>query len=516
MNILIRGDCTSRRALFYNKDLFPADVNVVQNQKSPFVLFNDHVKGITSSKDLVLQYVDVARMPPILQSYFLGQFDRSLFEQDSASLLLMDSYADMNFELYEPKVGGGKFWIHRGYVHDMAEFNKIFKYLGRRCLEDSVLDAVEFIANVRKRYGLIPVIFLNQQVEFYSKLHERMEYYDLGQLVAQAVAGCEFGGSLSKEELDLADIGSCGPGQTLHYTGLTYRKMLDRIAVLRCASLLSGPPATSGSVPSQATSQVVNGQKSEEEPPPYPISLLSSHGAVPYDRNDMFQKFRHYFIISDADVYEPKYLPAVIELDEARDYDNWVKATKKSVGDNAFRNERKAEQQGYEVHLFDRSTFIPDIHAINHSMPVRSGQAMKSAYLKTIEELGGYPTQFREPRLPANHEYWGMLFGAFVPMPGYRQGEVVTNRRLVGYISVRRIGELILYPQLLGHGEHLKYGIMAQVHFHILRWLISPNCAHSYGAKILMYTAVNTVNEGLRTWKKRAGFKPRKVNLTNY
>lgn len=516
MNILLRGDCTSRRALFYNKGLFPANAKVVQNQKAPFVLFNEHAKGIASSKDLVLQHVDIERMPPILQSYFLGQFDRSLLEQDSASLLVMDSYADMNFELYEPKVGGGKFWVHRGYVRDMAEFNKTFQYLGRRTLEDSLADAVEFIDNVRKRYGPIPVVFLNQQVEFYPKLHERMEYYDLGRLVAQVVEGCEYGGSLSKEELDLADIGSCGPGLTLHYTGPTYRKMLDRISFLRGAGLPLSDATGSVVAPCPAASQAAADQGADEEPPPCSISLLRSQGDAPYDRNDMFQKFRHYFIISDADVYEPKFLPAVIELDEARDYDTWVKAVKKAVGDNAFRNERKAAQRGYEVHQFDRRTFIPDIHAINHSMPVRSGREMKSAYTKTIEELGGYPTQFHEPRLPADHEYWSMSFGAFVPTPGYRQGEVVTDRRLVGYISVRRVGELILYPQLLGHGDHLNDGIMVQIHLHILRWLISPARAHSRGAKILMYTAANTVNEGLRTWKKRAGFKPRKVNLSSY
>ena len=514
MNILMRGDCTSRRALFYNKDLFPAEAKIIQNQKAPFVLFNEYVKGIGSPKDLVLPHVDIERMPPMLQSYFLGQFERSVLEQDSAALLVMDSYADMNFELYEPKSGGGKFWVHRGYVRDMAEFNKMFKYLGRRSLADSVADAVEFIANVRKRYGNIPVIFLNQQVEFYPKLHERMGYYDLGRLVADVVEGCEYGGNLAKDELDLADIGSCGPGLTLHYTGPTYRKMLDRIGFLGAPQTPAEQVDASG-VPSPTA--VGNASTSpEEELPPYSISLLPSEGPAPYDRNDIFQKFRNYFIISDADVYEPKFLPAVIELDQAREFETWVKVTKKAVGDNAFRNERKAIQRGYEVHQFDHRTFVPDIHAINHSMPVRSGREMKSAYTKTIEELGGYPKQFHEPRLPARHEYWSMSFGSFVSVPGYTQGDVVTDRRLVGYISVRRVGDLILYPQLLGHGDHLNDGIMVQIHFHVLRWLTSPDCAHSRGAKILMYTAANTANEGLRTWKKRAGFKPRRVSLSSY
>jgi hypothetical protein len=512
MNILMRGDCTSRRALFYNKDLFPADAKVIQDQKAPFILFNEHLNGVPSSKDAVLQHVDVDRMPPILQSYFLGQFERSLFDQNSAGLLVMDSYADMNFELYEPKSGGAKFWVHRGYVRDMAAFNQTFKYLGRRTLQQSVDDAVEFIAHVRKRYGPIPVLFLNQQVEFYPKLHERLEYYDLGEQVARRVDGCEYGGFLGKDELDLADLGSCGPGLTLHYTGDTYRKMLERVGFIR-----QGLGAT---VP-EAVTPVLDGapvapSDAPAEESPLSISLLPAQGPLPYDRNNMFQKFRHYFIISDADVYEPKFLPAVIQIDEVRDYETWVKATKKAVGDNAFRNERKANQRGYQVLQFDRRTFIPDIHAINHSMPVRSGLEMKTAYTKSIEELGGYPTQLHAPMLPASPEYWAMSFGAFLSEPGYQQGSVVTDKRLVGYISVRRIGELILYPQLLGHGDHLNDGIMAQIHFHVLRWLIDPSCEYSRGAKVLMYTAANVVNEGLRTWKKRAGFKGRKINLSSY
>lgn len=512
MNILMRGDCTSRRALFYNKDLFPADAKVIQNQKAPFVFFNEHVNGTPSPKDLVLKHVDVERMPPMLRSYFLGQFERTLLEQKSAQLLVIDSYADMNFELYEPKAGGGKFWVHRGYVVDMPEFNRTFKYLGRRTLEQSVDDCVEFIANIRKLYGPIPVLFLNQQVEFYPKLHERLEFYELGRLVANVVEGCEFGGSLPKEELDLADVGSCGPGMTLHYTGDTYRKMLDCISFLHNSTTSVRPNETQeGGVPTPVYADPSGGEHSSLS-----ISLLPSEGPAPYDRNEMFEKFRHYFIISDADVYEPKFIPAVIDLAEARDFEKWVKSVKKSVGDNAFRNERKANQRGYEVHSFDRRTFVPDIHTINHSMPVRSGRGMKPAYTKSIDELGGYPTQYFSPLLPSNLEYWGISFGAFLKLPGHKQGEIVTNQQLVGYISVRRIGDLILYPQLLGHGDHLNNGIMAQIHFHVLRWLVEESCEHSRGAKILMYTAANTVNEGLRTWKKRAGFKACKINLTGY
>lgn len=546
MKILMRGDCTSRRAVFYNKDLFGAGAKVVQNQKSPFVLFNDHARGVSATLEMVRPHIDVERMPPVLKSFFIGQFDRSIWQQPSADLLILDSYADMNFELYEGAEGTGKFWIHRAYLRDAGAFRQSFRLLGRRTLEQSVADAVEFIGRVRDKYGPIPVVFLNQQVEYYPKLHERREFYDLGRLVAERVANCEYGGSLQSEELELADVGSCGPGLTLHYTGPTYRKMLDRVALLggaaaaptaaatvtppsapaavpapvpmaepnaRSASVPIGPAAGTPAIPDPAGGAA---EATGTDAGTLSISLRPPAGDPPYDRDQVFERFRHYFIIPEADVYEPRFLPAVIELERARDYEAWVKATKKEVGDNAFRNEKKAQQRGYVVEMFDRRTYIPDIHAINHSMPVRAGREMGAGYRRSIEELGGYPTSYREPRLPANKTYWVAMFGAFLREPGRKQGEVVTDRRLVGYVSVRRYADLILYPQVLGHGDHLLDGIMAQIHFHVLRWLLAPDCAHSAGARLLMYTAANAGNEGLRTWKKRAGFKPRRIQLVAY
>lgn len=499
MKILMRGDCTCRRAVFYNKDIFGSKSEVVQNQKAPFVLFNDHLNGIGLSADEAGEHVDVARMPAMLQTYFLGQFDRSIFSQESADILMIDSYADMNFELYQSKEKKAKLWIHRGYLKNESQFLDKFEHIGRRTLAQSIVDAVEFIKNVRLKYGEIPVIFLNQQVEYYPKLSPRLDYYELGRLVSQRVKNCKYGGVIQSNDLELADVGSCGPGLTLHYSGDTYRKMLQN-----CMNIFWGD----------------NENKSNQTPdhsdlPEFEISIKANENP-PYERSEIYSKFKNYFLMPDADVYEPKYTPAVIDLDKIENFESWAKAVKKKVGDNAFRSEKKALQRGYVVEQIDRKTYIPDIYEINTSMPVRSGGAMKSAYSRSIEEMGGYPTKLHEPKLPSDVKYWGLMFGALQPLAGYAQGNIIVNRKLIAYISVRRYGDLILYPQLLGHGEHLADGVMAQLHFHVLRWICSSENPYAAGAKLLMYTAVNMGNEGLRTWKKRAGFVPARIALSNY
>ncbi|MFQ1063836.1 hypothetical protein [Bordetella trematum] len=526
MKILMRGDCTSRRSVFFNQDLFP-NSTVIQNEKSPIVLFLDHAKGIDVDKDSLLSFVDLDRMPPTQKRFFLGQFERTVLTQEKADLLVMDSYADMNFELWEANDRPGKFWVNRSYMKDMASFVKKYHSVGKRSFQQSVEDAVAFIALIRARYGNIPVMFLNQQVEVYPKLHNRLEFYDLGSSVAKLVDNCEFGGVLQREQLELADIGSSGPGLTLHYSGSTYRKMLDKISFLKKFAVIStgSGEASEGNEgkPTRPVSVEVQGSTRKKLPPvvdsnpnPLEISFLVEGHEPKYKKEQIFSGFYKYFIIPSDDNYEPRVIPAVIELSDARDFPAWVKATKKAVGDNAFRSEKKALQRGYFAEMFDRSTFISDIYDINTSMPIRNGVPMRDNYRKTVEEMGGYPSVARPPKIGSNEFYWTTMFGAFKEEKGHSQGELITDKRLCGYITVRRIGDMIFYPQLLGHGANLEDGIMAMIHFHIMKWIVDPDNKYTAGVKAIMYTNADVPNEGLRTWKKRAGFKPRRISLVLY
>jgi hypothetical protein len=141
---------------------------------------------------------------------------------------------------------------------------------------------------------------------------------------------------------------------------------------------------------------------------------------------------------------------------------------------------------------------------------------MSSQYLKTIEDMGGIPDRFYEFNNPLNYRFWTITFGVFLPYTNWKQGDLITNQKLVGYLTVRRYGDLIYYPQILGHGEHLECGIMALMHFEVIKILNSTLSKYSDGVKVLMYTAMNTPSLGLSTWKKRAGFKPIQITLTHY
>jgi hypothetical protein len=70
------------------------------------------------------------------------------------------------------------------------------------------------------------VLFLQQPTAHYRKLDHRLEFQRLGAEV-QKRSHAVFVGDLDDSQLVPADVGSSGPGQTLHFDGTTYRKMIQ-------------------------------------------------------------------------------------------------------------------------------------------------------------------------------------------------------------------------------------------------------------------------------------------------
>jgi len=93
---------------------------------------------------------------------------------------------------------------------------------------------------------------------------------------------------------------------------------------------------------------------------------------------------------------------------------------------------------------------------------------------------------------------------------------------LLGYIQLKRYGELAIYSTILGHGEFLGRGIMPHLHLSIMSsilWVNSKPWVDKLGDKIagtdlydgikwLMYAGYHDGTKGLNLWKKKAGFDP--------
>ena len=172
------------------------------------------------------------------------------------------------------------------------------------------------------------------------------------------------------------------------------------------------------------------------------------------------------------------------------------------------RDVARAERAGYYVKQFAFALHVPDIVDIHQSKPTRQGMPLSSYYLKTVEELGGAPTQKVEIETPAcSYHHW-QYWGVFQPAEGHRQGDVVTNEKLVGYVRLRRQGDSSAYTWTLGHGDHLREGVMYLLHYGIVRTMLQmqPPARPRY---IVYHNYTAEVGNTLGEWKRRALFKPR-------
>jgi len=207
-----------------------------------------------------------------------------------------------------------------------------------------------------------------------------------------------------------------------------------------------------------------------------------------------------------------KLTPAVIPVKSynAQSYFDTAKKVHKGA---AIRQARKSDREGFICELFEWSNFIPDIYEINTSMDIRSGGVMKSAYNRSIEELGGEPTQFKAqaPILcPMHHTYnWGI----FQLKTDYSQGEIKTGKKLLGYIKFKRNGNLATYTTILGHGDYLQYGIMYRLHYEIMEWLYSSTLFLENQIDYILYGSIDSGTDGLKLWKKRCLFIPKNLCL---
>jgi hypothetical protein len=77
---------------------------------------------------------------------------------------------------------------------------------------------------------------------------------------------------------------------------------------------------------------------------------------------------------------------------------------------------------------------------------------------------------------------------------------------LVGYVQLKRYGELASYSTILGHGARMGDGIMPLLHLEIMQ---NSLLIGDHGIKWLMYAGWHDgIGKGLNLWKRKAGFNP--------
>ncbi len=169
----------------------------------------------------------------------------------------------------------------------------------------------------------------------------------------------------------------------------------------------------------------------------------------------------------------------------------------------------RAKRLGYYAKQFRRDNHIPDIFAVNTSMAQRGGKDMRNQFRRSIEDMGGYPTELKPLEAPVCPVHCQVHWGVFREVPGHMQGELEIGEELVGYINLFRYGNHAWYSTILGHGDHLQFGTMYLLHFAIVESLLNNDT----GLEFIMYSGMNSRGfEGpLYKWKKRCLFEPKYI-----
>lgn len=209
--------------------------------------------------------------------------------------------------------------------------------------------------------------------------------------------------------------------------------------------------------------------------------------------------------LSRAEPFEGQVRAAWINVEgvEYKEFFQTIKKMSKGV-----QEVRKAERIGVEYKRFDRRTFIPDIVDINTSKEYRAAGRMREAYRKGVEEMGGYPSKYYEPEeaeCPLHNDVW---WGAFAPSAGHRQGNVVTDEKLVAYINLRSYGDFAFYNLILGHGDYMQYGVVLGLHLAVMECLTAGRDEVGDTMRTIVYAGYFQGSNGLESWKKKAGFAP--------
>lgn len=147
----------------------------------------------------------------------------------------------------------------------------------------------------------------------------------------------------------------------------------------------------------------------------------------------------------------------------------------------------RCESLGYRFDAnVDRVGRADEIYAINTSAPARQGRPMADSYLER---------PVFSPLPPIECERHAI----------YPYGVVDRDDVLAAYTWVYRVGELVMFSQILGHAERLRDHVM----FLLVREALEDQ--REIGPGIAFYNRHDSGTDGLRWQKERLGFGPARV-----
>lgn len=202
----------------------------------------------------------------------------------------------------------------------------------------------------------------------------------------------------------------------------------------------------------------------------------------------------------------------VARYEDSDAYDLSLKNQPKTKG-SILRQIKKAHRLGFYTQRFANSVFAQDIDRIIKSTKWRAGAPVVAAFLSSKNPENRVSNTRAEPAKPKCNLHWTLHWGVFEKQGGDQQAGKTTDRKLVGYVKLRRVGNSVLVLQFMGHKDYLARGCMVLLHRDIVAWLIESQDPWTRGVEYLHYGAVEHAKWGLLGWKRRMQYLPRRFRL---
>ena len=518
--VALRGDDVGRRMLLAAaKSEVPKGISFWTSEATSCRSLAQGIDGVLPDAELARALVRLEAMPVMLRDVFLAQFSREMVKAKRVDLLVVDTQVEYDRTWWRHREQGWTIWFPSRFVRGIEALESLFEVApapDAGVLAASILTLLRALRHDNPGLPAVVLCVENGSPRVPANLAQQLDE-------AFAAAG---DGGLYVQSVDAGGTPAAAPEESgRRLMQAAWSAGLHRHLTHADAGA-TPPPAIPAPVPVPASAAAAVAAAAAE--PASKAAAVVPLVHISYQRDtptctagcarsidSTATSVATYFLSADDAPDAPRrYTPTLLPMAEAWDFDAWEKAIKPLSGGNRLREKRKAIELGYTVRPFEYAQYVPDIHEINHSKQVRSGGPMRGSYQRSIEEMGGAPKKLHTVRMPACPHHWGLMFGVFRPAPGRTQGEVVVDDQLVGYISLRRVGGVAMYSQILGHGDYLHDFVLVLLHHEIIRWLSTERAGHARDLEFVMYGGAESGGESLLQWKRRAGFRPMRVVAT--
>ena len=186
-----------------------------------------------------------------------------------------------------------------------------------------------------------------------------------------------------------------------------------------------------------------------------------------------------------------KPLLTALDLRHYATHQDYVKAIRKQSG-YFLRNAKKASKQGFTVRAFVEAEYVAAMLEIIGSKPSSLLHVKQSTQAPLGDSCGLCASKVCT-------QHWEQLFGVF-------SGEA--HPTLVAYARLRRFGNIVSIQDFIGHQSHLESGVMKLLFSEIMRWLIDSADPQTIKIDFVGFGTLESANDGLFFWKKKALFTP--------